>query len=145
MLRQLAILGVVLLVASSASAVPRTLRSKEDVRDLTDSTMRAVAENDIAGGMRVLAAHWPILPRDIGERIVEAEKQRLDLRRRFGLALRTDFLDTAEAGERLLRLTYLEQFQKGVLVWRFHFFRPEQIWLLRDVTRSEDFDPLFDN
>jgi len=144
--RRRTIAGVLLLAvltATSAAAVPASLRSKEDAADLVDTFMANLTAGDAKGAYRLAGKHRQMPASEFGAWMSEGEKRRLELRRSFGLSLGFERVANEQVGERVLRISQLERFDKGALVWRFVFYRAENTWKLVSVTEESDLNTLF--
>ncbi len=135
----------VLLVAAAASAVPPSLRSPEDVRELGELFMRSVLSGAVGSGYRGLAPFWTGRADQLAAEIVEAEKRGAVRRLQLGLSLGYELVGEQAVGERVLRLTYFERFDRGGIVWRLVFFKPEKVWQVYSVTESDDLGALFES
>lgn len=129
--------------ALPAAAVPGSLRSVEDVRDVADLFLRTVAAGDVTAAYRNLVTFWPAPAQRRASEILGAERRRGERRRRLGLSLGAEWVTSEAAGERVLRLTYFERLDRGGIVWRLIFFKPESVWLLHSVSQTEDLAALF--
>jgi hypothetical protein len=132
------------LVASPIHAVPSSLRSEEDVVDLTEAFLAAIVASDVKGAYRLAAEHWPLAPSELATRVEEAEERRRELRKTLGLSLGSELQARESAGERVVRVTHLERFDKGAVVWRFVFYRADRAWALVELSDTADLSVLFD-
>jgi hypothetical protein len=132
------------LVAAPIHAVPSSLRSEEDVVDLAEAFLESMVASDVKGAYRLAALYWPLPASELATRIEEAEERRRELRKTLGLSLGHELRARESAGERVVRVTHLERFDKGAVVWRFVFYRADRAWSLVDVTDTSDLSVLFD-
>jgi len=135
--------AALLLVGSSGLAVSGSLRSEQDVADLADTFMRNMVENDVKSAYRVVAQFWPLGMPTLAEQIAEQRARRTELRRTLGLSLGYEHVVSEAAGDRVTRITHLERFDNGALVWRFVFYRADTSWQLVGLSTSEDLGVLF--
>ena len=124
--------------AVPGGALPASLRSDDDVRDAVDAVMQAVAEGRPADGVRSLGAYSSLASRELAERTVEIQAARSGRRKRLGLAAGVEAVEGARVGERLWQLVRIQHFDRGYVVWRFLFHRPEQGWQLIDLEVLEN-------
>ena len=130
-------------LAPPASAVPASLRSAEDVLDLAETFMRNMVASNVKGAYRVAAPFWPLGMSGLAKRISEAESHRKALRKTIGLSLGSELVASEEAGERVIRISHLERFDEGALIWRFLFYRADMSWQLVSLSQTEDLGVLF--
>jgi hypothetical protein len=140
----LVVVALVSLVASPIDAVPSSLRSEDDVVDLAEAFLGSIVAGDVKGAFRLAALHWPLSAPELATRIEEAEERRRELRKTLGLSLGHELRSRESAGDRVVRVTHLERFDKGAVVWRFVFYRADRAWALVDVSETSDLSVLFD-
>lgn len=143
MIRTYAAVGLALLIATPASPLPSSLRSAGDLGDLAEAFMRNLVENDVQAAYRLAARFWPLAPAEIASLIQDAAARRKDRRKTLGLSLGYELVARQEAGERVSRISYIERFDNGAVVWRFLFYRADTSWQLVDLRETEDLSVLF--
>ena len=132
-----------LTVASTAVAAPPSLRSEADMNDVVDSFMRDITSGQVASAYRGLIRYSTSAMRDPGEVISETAQRRRELRTTIGLSIGFDPVGVEYASERVARVTRLERFDDGALVWRFLFYRADAAWQVVDVAFNGDLGVLF--
>ena len=136
----MAVFALVALSATTATGLPPSLRSQVDLEQASELFLSNVVAGDVGAAYRAIAPY-----RSGGAQVPlsDAESQRQSVRKRLGLSLGFDRLALEPAGARLVRITYLERFDAGALVWRFLFYRADASWQLMSLERSEDLGDLF--
>ena len=142
-IRACAAVGLALLIATPASPVPSSLRSQSDLSDLTDAFMRNLVANDVRAAYRLAARFWPLAPSKLASLIEDGVARRKDLRKTLGLSLGYELVASEEAGERVVRISHIERFDNGAVVWRFLFYRADTSWQLVGLQETEDLSILF--
>lgn len=135
--------SLIALSAGPAAALPVSLRSESDLTDLVERVLDNVSAGDVKGSLRLAGRYRPMLPGELATWIGEVEERRRELRKKLGLSLGHEHLASEPAGERVLRISHLERFDKGAVVWRFVFYRADGSWQLVDVTDTTDLQTLF--
>ena len=141
--RVLVLVLVAALAPAPARALPQSLRSVEDVTDVAEAFMTALVANQLPEAYRTVARYWPDASARLAGLIAAAEERRKELRKTIGLSLGYEAVRRETAGERVLRLTYLERFDEGGLVWQLVFYRADAAWQLVALTETDDLQTLF--
>jgi len=131
------------LSAAAAHALPQSLRSREDLRDVAETFLGAMVSNQVADAYRSVGRYWAKGAGDLAAEMATVERERKELRAAIGLSLGFEAVSADEAGKRVVRLTYLERFDDGAIVWRFVFYRADAAWALLAVERTRDVRALF--
>lgn len=126
-----------------AAAAPQSLRSESDLNDVVDSFMEEMVAGQVGSAYRGVARYWPRVGSELGTLVAETTIERRELRKTIGLSLGSEPVAIERAAERVVRVTRLERFDDGALVWRFIFYRPNFAWQLVDVESSADLRTLF--
>jgi len=138
-----AAVALALLIATPASPLPSSLRSASDLSDFTDAFMRNLVANDVRAAYRLAARFWSLRPAKLASLLEEAVARRKELRKTLGLSLGSERVASDEAGERVVRISHIERFDKGAVVWRFLFYRADTSWQLVGLQETEDLSVLF--
>lgn len=133
----------VLVLPVLAVAAPQSLRSESDLNDVVDSFMADMVAGQVGSAYRGVARYWPRVGSELGTLVAETTMERRALRKTIGLSLGSEPVATERAAERVVRVTHLERFDDGALVWRFIFYRANFAWQLVDVESSADLRTLF--
>lgn len=134
---------VAVMLPAIAGAAPQSLRSESDLNDVADAFMRDMVGGQVGSAYRGLARYWPLMGPQLSKLVADATVERRALRKTLGLSLGSEPVGMERVGERVVRLTRLERFDDGALVWRFIFYRPNTAWQLVDVESSSDLRTLF--
>ena len=130
--------------ASPATALPQSLRSDEDLRDVAEAFLSAMVANEIAEAYRSVGRYWSEGGSELAAQIAGAETERKRLRATIGLSLGWERVRRDEAAKRVVRLVYLERFDEGAVVWQLVFYRADASWQLVSLESSQDLGLLFD-
>lgn len=130
-------------LAAAATALPASLRSEEDVADAVELVMSSVASGNVSAGVRSMGSYTSLSAEDLAERTVRINRDHRTRRKRLGLANDVEEIEKQRIGARLLRITQLQHFDKGYVVWRFTFHRPSQAWQLMELEVIENDRSIF--
>jgi hypothetical protein len=112
-----------------ASAAPRTR---------AESFLTRVGKNEIGAAYDDLFAGSPVVAEKA--QAVDAVKRQTEAGLPlYGKAMGFELQNEKAFGESLVRLTYIQKFEKHPIVWRFWFYRPAGKWYLDNVTFNDQF------
>jgi len=119
------------------------LDSKEDIRVLVENTMNNIAKGEILNGITLLKPYFVIPEAEFNNMLEKYKLQESMIEHRFGKTVGIEFFAEEEAGESLLRIKYLQKFEKHVMQWNFYFYRPEDKWVLNTFYFDDKIQNLF--
>ena len=138
--------GVVLSAALTlwAQAPEGSLGSKEECKTLCDEVMAALAGSAIREAFQKVGPHWAFGPGELSEFQIKTTQQMTAATPRYGKPIGYEFIRQAAVGESLVRLTYLQKFERYLCRWTFTFYKPRDRWLLTDFKWDSQTQALFD-
>lgn len=113
------------------------------MNDVVDLFMRDITSGQVTSAYRGLIRYSANAMPGSGGIVSETTQRRRELRKTIGLSIGFDPVGVEYATERVARVTRLERFDDGALVWRFLFYRADAAWQVVGVAFSEDLDVLF--
>jgi hypothetical protein len=135
--------GFALFVAVPCFGDPSSLQSKPELRALTESVMKLVAENKIDDAFGKLKPYWPLPPNEVDTLILKTISMRNTVGDRFGSTTGYVFVREDVVGDFLVRYTYVEKRQKHPLRWTFIFYRAANGWTVDAAAWDDNVSLLF--
>jgi len=111
---------------------------------LCDSAMKAVAGGEIGDGFAELRPCWVFSPKDFADYQIKTIQKMTSLTPTYGKVVGWEFVREDAAGESLLRLIYLQKFERHALGWVFIFYKPRDRWLLNEFRWDESIERVFE-
>lgn len=117
---------------------------EEPARKVAIEAMDRLAGGDLAGTFAYLKNHTPLSEAEFNSLEALAKSQRDVVIGRYGQPLgEVEFAGKEMVGESLLRLAYLEKFERHALAWRLDFYRGPKGWLLTGLSWNNNPQVLF--
>lgn len=111
----------------------QTLRSVDDLRDVTRQAMGHVLTGDFGAVFDTMAPHWPLPENELAMLSVQTLTQRNMLGQRFGKTVGVDLASEQLVGDTIMRITYIEKFEVHLIRWVFTFYKPGDEWLVNGI------------
>ena len=121
----------------------QTIASTDEVRALTQRAMERVVAGNVDELFDMLSPYWPIPENEITGLRLQTLKQRNLVRQRFGANDGIARVDERLVADSILRITYIEKFERHIIRWVFTFYKPEDRWVVNGVNWDDDIDALF--
>ena len=106
-----------------------------------DAFLESIIKGDISDAYDRLF-EGSTLPADKPQDVVALKQQTQVGLPLYGKTLGYELVKEEKFGESLVRLSYLLKSEKGPTVWVFHFYRPEDSWILAGVNFTDQLQQL---
>jgi hypothetical protein len=121
---------VLLLVLGSSAASAQSLHNEEEARALAQSVMEEVAAGRVVKGLERLRPYNVYPKQEFDAMLAKTQEQLPAMDQRFGASIGWDFVTVEKVGETMRQFVFLQKFERHVMVWRFIFYRPRDLWML---------------
>jgi hypothetical protein len=128
----------------SINAYASGLRNMDEVRKITDAAMELVRKGDIYNMFESLKANWPISTAEIDVARDKSINQRKMVDSRFGKSLGIQYIRTDIVGGTVVKILYIEKFQRHIIRWQFYLYKPENRWFLNTFVWDDKIQMLFE-
>jgi len=142
-LRLLSRLLLTMLLAASSAGYAATLNNPAEARKLADEVMAKVAVGDTEGALRLTKPYLVIPESEFETMVGQMKLQAPVMASRFGATIGTEFVRQDAVGESLLRLTYLQRFDRHPMRWVFYFYKGTGGWVLNTFRTDDVIQQLF--
>ncbi|KXF81948.1 hypothetical protein [Enterovibrio coralii] len=129
--------------ASFAEIKVKTLPSYKAAKELSERIMQEVSKDNLEKGIRVMKPYMPISEAEFNAEIAQVAVQQPAINERFGKSIGYDFVSQQVLGDSLVQYAYLQKFERHVMVWRFIFYKPRDVWMLNTFDFNDQVKPLF--
>ncbi|MFZ1984665.1 MAG: hypothetical protein WAU91_09655 [Desulfatitalea sp.] len=129
-MRSLHVVIFLLLIVCCSSALAQSLHNEEEARILAQSVMEEVAAGRVVKGLERLRPYNVYPKQEFDAMLAKTQEQLPAMDERFGPSIGWDFVTVEKVGETLRQFVYLQKFERHVMVWRFIFYRPRDLWML---------------
>ncbi len=127
----------------SGSAMADAFPSPEAARTFLDQTMAKIGKGDIEEGLRQIKPYMAIPTAEVDAMLGQVSLQIPAMAQRFGKPMGHEFISEMKAGESLVRLLYVQKFEKHGLRWRFLLYKGGSGWIINTFTFDAQLHDLF--
>ena len=125
------------------SALGQTLDSLDDVRALTQRSMDHVLAGTVDDVFIELLPHWPLPKNELSMLRMQTLTRRNLVGERFGDSIGIVRVNERIIADSIVRITFIEKFERHVVRWVFAYYKPEDQWLVNFIVWDDDIDALF--
>lgn len=135
------ILCLVLLLPGIANA--DSFATAAAAKTFIDRVMVKVATGDIEGGLKQLKPYAIVPPAEFDAMAGQVSLQLPAISQRFGKAIGYEFIREDSAGESVVRLLYLQKFERHAMRWRFLLYKGGDGWVLNTFAYDDRLQDVF--
>lgn len=137
------IAGVSAQMFVSFGANANTLKSKSEMRALTDKVVATIASGDFEGGLKEMNPFIIIPQSEFDASLESAKFQWPAVLARFGNPIGHEFICEKGAGQSVFRIIQIVKFEKHVARFTFLFYKPQDEWVLNTYNFDDKIQSLF--
>ncbi len=127
----------------SALAFGNGLQSSNDTKVLADEMIKAFVKKEFKQGLGLAKLYWPLPEVEIDGLANQISTQWPIIDQRFGESTGYEFVQEERIGDSFIRYYYLHKFQNHAIYWQLTFYKPEDSWLVNEVTFKDSLEILF--
>jgi hypothetical protein len=120
-------------------------KSVELVKAKIDQVMAKVGTGDIEAGLTMLKPYTIVPTAEMDSMIGQAKLQIPAISQRFGSAVGIEFIGESKVGQSLVRLAYLQKYEKHGLRWLFLLYKGSDGWVINTFVFDDKIQELFLN
>ena len=121
----------------STIASTDTLKNEKKIEELARNIMVHVGKGEIVKGLDLMA-HYLIIPKSEFETTKSQFAMQAPMfKKRFGETLGSEYISTEKVGSSLIKILYIQKFERHIMYWSFYFYKPKDAWVL-DTFQSND-------
>ena len=133
-----------LLLLGVSPARSEEIKDLAGVRRVADAAMQWVGKGDVRAAISALKPYWVLPDAEVEVAISRTQDQRTATTSRFGRALGVEFVDQKVVADSVVRLRYIEKFEKHLFRWQLYFYRPAKMWLFNSFFFDDKIQGLFE-
>lgn len=138
-------IALMLLTAVCSSVQAAGLKKESHVEDAVKTSMDLLLKWTAAEFIDSLRPIWNKPEAEINEIKKQMVIQRDEARKRFGNTLGVEFIEIVNVSDVLIKVHYIEKFEKAPMRWTFNFYKPAEEWYLNSFVWDQNIDILFNN
>ena len=120
-----------------------TLKSEKELQTLVKEIMTDIGKGETAKGLDLMAPYLVIPQNEFEVTKKQILIQAPLLQEQFGRSLSTEYIRTDKVGSSLIRVIYLQKYEKKVMSWTFYFYKPKDQWVLNAFKSDENLEVIF--
>ena len=138
-----ALLVAMCLVASFYARAAEGLPGPKEARAFADQVMAKVAIGQLDAAIAEMKRYTIVPEAEIDASLGQFKLQLPVIAQRFGSTIGSEFVREDKVGESLLRITYLQRFDRHAMKWFFYFYRGSNGWVLNTFRFDDNVLSLF--
>ncbi|MFZ6735164.1 hypothetical protein ACO0LD_12715 [Undibacterium sp. Ji83W] len=136
------LIGIYILLATF-SVQADTLKSKAELKPLSEKIMVQLAKGDAANAFKVIEQFMSIPSKEILTSSLESLSQRKKNDSRYGAPVGYELIKETNMGDSIIRHQYIEKRELHVIVWTFYYYKTPKGWILDTYTWNDGIQTLF--
>ncbi len=105
--------------------------------------MAQVAKGKMQEGLQLMKPYLIIPESEFNVMAEQLKMQEPLMKQRFGNTIGVEFVKEEEVGNSLLRIIYIQKFEKHIMRWRFYFYKPRNSWVLNTFFTDDKLQLMF--
>ena len=136
---------LVIFIVFSTPSLADTLPSKEAAKELAKSVMDMVVKGKSAEGLDLVKPYLIIPEAEFDVMKNQLAMQTPVIEQRFGKTIGVELADVEEVGKSLMKVMYIQKFEKHLMRWKFYFYKPKDGWILNTFNTDDKIQLMFSN
>lgn len=135
------IIVLALLISTLTSA--DTLKDEKQVEKLAKDIMTFVGKGETVKGLDLMAPYLIIPKAEFETTKSQFVMQAPMFESRFGKTLSSEYISTVKIGKSLIKILYIQKFERHLMYWNFYFYKPKSEWVLNTFRSNDSLELLF--
>jgi hypothetical protein len=136
---------IILVVTFTTFISADTLKNEVEIEKLTEEIMLYVGKGEIVKGLDLMAPYLIIPKAEFETTKMQFEMQVPMYAKRFGKTLGAEYISTEKVGTSLIKIIYIQKFERHLMYWNFYFYKPKNSWVLNTFRSNDQMQLLFNN
>ena len=120
-----------------------TLKNEKQVEKLTKNIMLHVGKGETVKGLDLMAPYLIIPKSEFETTKSQFAMQAPMFENRFGKTLSSEYISTEKVGSSLIKILYIQKFERHIMYWNFYFYKPKNEWVLNTFRSNDSLELLF--
>ncbi len=120
-----------------------TLKDKDAAKTLAQAVMEFVEKGQTAKGVNLTKPYLIIPDHEFEAMLSSLSMQAPMIEQRFGKTIDTEFASIEEVGDSLMKIMYIQKFEKHLMRWQFYFYKPDKEWVLNTFSTDDKLKLMF--
>jgi hypothetical protein len=134
---------LLVLVLASSSARADTLKSEQDVKQLSERIMTLAGKGDFVGAFSAMKPYVIVPDSEFESIVLQSKSQRDQFAGRYGKSIGYEFISETKAGASILKHIYIEKTAKHALPWMLIYYKTPNGWVLNSFAWNDQIQNVF--
>jgi len=143
MVTRICLLFFLLIVLTGPSVQAKTLPDGNAAQAFSAKVMHTVGQGKITEALLMMKPYMIIPEAEFDVMKDQLATQAPMIKKRFGKSIGSEFIKVDKVGKSLMRVLYIQKFEKHIMRWVFYFYRPGEGWILNTFTTDDSIKQLF--
>ena len=140
-MRDLALL--LLLMLSPSVAMTEELKDSTAAVALAEKVVQKASTGDVRGGLEIARPYLATPSSQFDVLLGQLEMQAPVQAAQYGKSIGYELLRNDTVGDSLIRIVYIQKFERHAVAWIFYFYKPKNDWLLTELSYSDALSSAF--
>jgi len=122
--------AMIMVLLGTALVRAESLKNTGEIRHTLDNAMMKAQSDNFSDFFQAIKPFWLISEDGFNAALAKTSAARTDVHKKLGKSLAVEQVKTEMISDTVLKIVYLEKFQKAPIVWNFYFYKPENEWFL---------------
>lgn len=136
--------ALIMTMAIIATAYASELEDEGDVEKAIETSMGILKISTISDFIESLRPIWNRPNSEIDKIKAQMVNQRDEAHRQLGHTVGVKFIEVENVEDVLIKIHYIEKFEKAPMRWTFVFYKPTERWYLSSFIWDQNIDVLFE-
>ncbi|MBP3983339.1 hypothetical protein J5837_02790, partial [Pseudoxanthomonas helianthi] len=126
-----------LLMLSPSVAMTGELKDSTAAVALAEKVVQKASTGDVRGGLELARPYLAIPSSQFDVLLGQLEMQAPVQATRYGKSIGYELLRNDTVADSLIRIIYIQKFERHAVFWIFYFYKPKNDWLLSELSYSD--------
>lgn len=122
----------------------KSFANKNVCKKVCEEVMILVGNGKIDEALKTLEPYWLFGRSEFDKVYIHTINQMELVKPRFGKIIGYEFVREEMINDTIMRLTYIQKFERHAIRWIFLFYKPDDKWLLNSFTWDDKISQLFE-
>lgn len=136
------ILTIFLLVIPNVLSAAE-VKTEKQVETITRKCLESIGSGNIDQFISTIEPVWPYSDEELISAKEKVIQKRETNHEKYGKSLGLQHISTDLVADTVMRILYLEKFEKHAVVWKFFYYKPREAWFLNTFSWDGKLHDLF--
>jgi hypothetical protein len=134
---------VIMLLLSLNTAQADGIKSTSEVKAAVGAAMQKAQSDNFSDFFLAIKPYWTISEEGFTTALAKTTSARAEVHKKMGKSLGVEQVKIEMVSDTVLKIVFLEKFQKSLMIWNFYFYKPNTEWFLNTFEWDDNIRTLF--